>query len=121
MFTIGSAWPRLLGATATGEGPYGPLQPADANGLQLPAGFSSRVVATTGQVVAGTSYAWHTAPDGGATFATEDGGWIYVSNSESSPGGAGMVRFDAGGQVVEARRILNGTTRNCAGWRCSTS
>lgn len=115
MFTIGSAWPRLLGATATGEGPYGPLQPADANGLQLPAGFSSRVVATTGQVVAGTSYAWHTAPDGGATFATEDGGWIYVSNSESSPGGAGMVRFDAGGQVVEARRILNGTTRNCAG------
>lgn len=38
-----------------------------------------------------------------------------MSNSESSPGGAGMVRFDTSGQVVDARRILDGTTRNCAG------
>jgi secreted PhoX family phosphatase len=114
-FTVGPAWPRLLQASAAGDGPYGPLGPADANGLQLPAGFSSRVVATTGQVVPGTGYTWHTNPDGGATFATGDGGWIYVSNSESSPGGAGMLRFDAAGQVVEARRILDGTSRNCAG------
>ena len=64
----------------------GPLSAADANGLMLPAGFTSRVVATTGQNVAGTSHVWHTAPDGGATFATPGGGWIYVSNSESPPG-----------------------------------
>jgi secreted PhoX family phosphatase len=115
VFTIGStAWPRLF-AGAAGEGPYGPLQPADANGVQLPAGFTSRVVATTGQAVPGTSYTWHASPDGGATFATDDGGWIYVSNSESSPGGVGTLRFDASGQIVDARRILNGTTRNCAG------
>jgi secreted PhoX family phosphatase len=114
-FTIGStAWPRVF-AAAAGPGPYGPLRPADANGVRLPAGFTSRVVATTGRTVAGTSYTWHTSPDGGATFATGNGGWIYVSNSESSPGGVGMVRFDAAGRIIGARRILSGTTRNCAG------
>jgi secreted PhoX family phosphatase len=112
---IGSAWPRVFSGAAGGPGPYGPLGTADANGFQLPAGFSSRVVATTGQVVPGTSYAWHTAPDGGATFATGDGGWIYVSNSEAALGGAGMVRFSAAGAVVEARRVLSGTAANCAG------
>jgi secreted PhoX family phosphatase len=72
-------------------------------------------VATSGQIVSGTSYLWHTAPDGGATFPSWDGGWIYVSNSEAAPGGASMVRFDASGTVVDARRILSGTTLNCAG------
>jgi secreted PhoX family phosphatase len=115
VFAIGSTWPRLLGASAAGEGPYGPLQPADANGMQLPADFTSRVVATTGQNVSGTSYTWHSSPDGGATFGTADGGWIYVSNSEASSGGVGMVQFNASGQTVDARRILSGTTRNCAG------
>jgi secreted PhoX family phosphatase len=114
-FTIGSAWPGMLQASAAGPGPYGPLGNPDANGLRLPAGFTSRVVATTGQTVPGTSYSWHSAPDGGATFATGDGGWIYVSNSEASSGGAGMLRFTSSGTVIEARRILSGTTRNCAG------
>jgi secreted PhoX family phosphatase len=97
------------------DGPYGPLQSADARGIQLPAGFSSRVVATSGQVVPGTSYTWHGAPDGGACFPVSDGGWIYVSNSELSPGGVGALRFASGGSVTSAYRILSGTTRNCAG------
>ncbi|MFK4689766.1 secreted PhoX family phosphatase [Streptomyces pristinaespiralis] len=64
-----------------GPGPYGALGPADANGIQLPAGFTSRVVARSGQRVGSTSYTWHNAPDGGACY--NDGtGWIYVSNSE---------------------------------------
>ena len=109
------AWTRIFDAAAAGGGPYGPLGVPDANAIALPAGFTSRVVATTGQVVPGTSYAWHVAPDGGSTFATGDGGWIYVSNSEATPGGAGMVRFNASGQVVDGRSILGGTTRNCAG------
>lgn len=94
----------------------GALGEADANGLRLPEGFTSRVVATSGQPVADTGYAWHTSPDGGACFATDDGGWIYVSNCEDlGTGGVGMVRFDAEGEIVEARRILEGTNRNCAG------
>ena len=40
-------------AAVAGPGPYGALQAADANGLQLPAGFTSRIIGTTGTTVAG--------------------------------------------------------------------
>ncbi len=95
----------------------GPLQAPDANGLMLPAGFTSRILAVSNVTVPGTSYSWHVNPDGGATFATADGGWVYVSNSERVNGGGGVsaLRFDAAGNVVDAYSILNGTTRNCAG------
>jgi secreted PhoX family phosphatase len=109
---------RALDSAAAGPGPYGALNGFDANGIALPNGFTSRVVATTGQSVPGTAYVWHTAPDGGSTFPVANGGWIYVSNSEVTTAGAGgtsMVRFDAAGNVVEARRILGGTSNNCAG------
>src|SRR5687767_1177362 len=89
----------LAGLTA-GTGPYGDLQAADANGIQLPAGFASRVVARTGQTVGATAYKWHAAPDGGACFARPGGGWIYVSNSEVGAvagGGVSAVQFDAAG------------------------
>jgi secreted PhoX family phosphatase len=101
----------------TGQGPYGALQAANANGIQLPAGFTSRVIATTGSAVPGSSYTWHGAPDGGACFPTSGGGWVYVSNSElgSGGGGAGAISFDAAGTTNGAYRILSGTTRNCAG------
>lgn len=61
----------------------GPLGAADANNLRLPAGFSSRVVAVSNlpPVPGGVTF-WHTFPDGGATFARADGGWVYTSNSE---------------------------------------
>lgn len=108
---------RLLGTPTVSDGPYGPLRPADANGLMLPAGFSSRIIARSGHRVAGTAYIWHDAPDGGATFGTADGGWIYVSNSETNAprGGTGAVRFDRRGMITGAYRILDGTSRNCAG------
>ncbi|MEU1280147.1 alkaline phosphatase PhoX [Streptomyces sp. NPDC005805] len=98
-----------------GPGPYGAPGPADPNGVQLPSGFTSRVVARSGQKVGSTSYTWHPAPDGGACYA--DGtGWIYVSNSEVNPsGGAGAVRFNASGAITGAYRILSGTRQNCAG------
>ncbi|GAA3921760.1 DUF839 domain-containing protein [Streptomyces gulbargensis] len=98
-----------------GAGPYGPLGAADANGIQLPSGFTSRVVARSGQRVGSTSYVWHNAPDGGACYA--DGtGWIYVSNSEiSSTGGASAIKFDSSGSITSAYRILSNTNRNCAG------
>ncbi|MDX2598776.1 DUF839 domain-containing protein [Streptomyces caniscabiei] len=100
-----------------GPGPYGALGSADANGIRLPSGFTSRVIARSGQTVPGTSYTWHNAPDGGACYA--DGtGWIYVSNSEINPsGGASAVRFSSTGAVTSAYRILSGTRQNCAGGR----
>ena len=40
-------------AEAAAAGPYGPLLAPDANGLQLPAGFTSRVIARGNQADAG--------------------------------------------------------------------
>ncbi|MFJ4556138.1 alkaline phosphatase PhoX [Streptomyces massasporeus] len=98
-----------------GTGPYGPLGSPDANGIRLPAGFTSRVIARSGQQVGTTSYTWHNAPDGGACYA--DGtGWIYVSNSEINPsGGASAVKFSSTGAITAAYRILSSTRQNCAG------
>ncbi|GGS13733.1 hypothetical protein GCM10010171_01950 [Actinokineospora fastidiosa] len=112
----GASWSQAFAATAQpGPSPYGPLQAADANGIRLPAGFTSRVVARSGQRVAGTSYTWHPAPDGGAVFA-DGSGWIYVSNSEvSSTGGVGAIKFNSSGQITGAYRTLSNTNVNCAG------
>ncbi|AGZ41918.1 alkaline phosphatase PhoX [Actinoplanes friuliensis] len=113
-----TSWSAAYAAAQPGAGPYGPLRSADAHGIKLPAGFTSSVVARSGHRVAGTGYKWHDAPDGGATFPDGDG-WIYASNSEVPPpagrGGASMIRFDADGRVTGAKRILAGTTSNCAG------
>ncbi|MFP8960173.1 alkaline phosphatase PhoX [Streptomyces nanhaiensis] len=124
----GSLWRGAAHAAPAqpGAGPYGALRPADANGIRLPQGFTSRVIARSGQKVPGTSYTWHNAPDGGACYADDGGtpmsaqgyggGWIYVSNSEINPGGgAGAVRFDSSGNITGAHRVLSGTRQNCAG------
>jgi secreted PhoX family phosphatase len=95
----------------------GPLQAPDENGLMLPAGFQSRVIATANRRVGNTLRLWHTDPDGGATYPTDDGGWIYVSNREFLPGGVNAIRFDPNGEIIDAYNILNGllTRINCAG------
>lgn len=95
----------------------GPLSATpDANGVRLPAGFTSRVIAHSGDMVAGTTYSWHAAPDGAATFRTEDGGWILVVNSEVPVvGGASAVRFADDGTIMSAYRVLMRTNTNCAG------
>jgi uncharacterized protein len=121
VLAVGATWGHTAVAaaqTTAGRGPYGPLSPVpDANGLHLPAGFTSRVVAVSDTPVLGTTYIWHTFPDGGATFATPDRGWVYVSNSEvpAPLGGVGALRFAADGRIIDAYRILDGTGSNCAG------
>jgi uncharacterized protein len=110
-------WRSALGAdVAPGPSPYGPLQAADANGLRLPAGFRSRIVARANRPVAG--YPWHIYPDGGATFGLPGGGWVLTSNSESlaaSGAGTSALRFGPDGRIADAYRILAGTNANCAG------
>jgi uncharacterized protein len=137
VFTLGPAfWEALASPAPPGPSPYGPLQPPDANGIRLPVGFKSRVVARGNLPVQGTSYVWHVFPDGASTFGTSDGGWILVSNSElprpvhlpfvppignPGEGGASAIRFGPNGRIQNAYRILSGTTSNCAGgptpWR----
>ena len=124
-----SFWQRVFAAPAQpGNGPYGPLQEADANGLMLPEDFTSRIVARSGLPVAGTLYPWPIWPDGAFTFPTDEGGWIHVVNSEAPLpadipvasdlqriGGASAIRFNASGKIVDAYRVLGGTRSNCAG------
>ena len=117
VYGSGTLW---MGAAA-GAGQAAPrrrLLPADANGVRLPEGFSSRIVAESSvSPLGGCDYVWHAAPDGGACFTDTDAGWIYVSNSElaDNDGGAGALRFDADGRLIDAYSILRGTSRNCAG------
>ena len=129
----GLCWPSLTQAAtalakpqASSQGPpasgfdfsfLGPLREPDALGLSLPAGFTARIVAVSGEQPAPGASIWHTYPDGGATFAAPDGGWVYANNSEVplGAGGVSALRFDRHGQVVGAQRILNGTSVNCAG------
>src|SRR5690606_32596660 len=69
----------------------GPLGAPDADGLCLPPGFTARVVAVAGQKPCpSAASAWHAFPDGGATFATPDGDWVYVNNSEVPLGLGGV-------------------------------
>ncbi len=68
------------------------LGAVDANGVMLPPGFRSRVIATTGEVVGSTGYVWHPDPDGGACFPLADGGWSYVSNCEADGAGRSSRR-----------------------------
>lgn len=113
-----AAWTavRPMAAVAGSVG-YGPMGDPDAAGWRTAPGFTVRPVAVAGERPGPGAYAWHRLPDGGATFPTGDGGWIYVSNSEvaDGAGGAGALRFDASGRVVDAYPVCAGTSRNCAG------
>lgn len=86
--------------------------------IEIPKGSVIRQIAQASlPVINNKPFLWHSAPDGGACFATEDNGWIYVSNSEmkNNEGGASAIRFDSNGNIVDAYPILNNTNRNCAG------
>lgn len=116
-------------AQAMGDGLFGPPTVDTGFGFTVPEGFSVRAVAVGGEEVPGTGYTWHPASDGAGTYATPDGGWILVSNSEVNTddvsGGASAVKFgppgaDGVAPIEDAYRILGqegGTPSagNCAG------
>jgi uncharacterized protein len=112
---------RTFGVPSSAYAPppigYGLLGDPDANGMRLPPGFTARLLGRTGEPVLGTNYIWHPEPDGAATFATDDGGWILACNSEDNgtAGGVSAIRFNSSGEPTTAYRILTGTKWNCAG------
>lgn len=118
---LGGALDAMAAPALPGAGPYGPLGPPDANGVRMPAGFTSRVVARTGERIGPSGYEFHGLPDGMGTFLAKDGGFILASNSElpNVPGqweiGAGAIRFDRDFRVIDAYPILKNTSINCAG------
>lgn len=122
--------PAFAAPAEPGASPYGPLLAPDANGLRLPAGFTSRVIKQFGLPIGPSTERAMPFPDGAATFPTADGGWILVSNSENPPpadvtdptglgidglGGVQAIVFAPDGSIADAYPILTGSRSNCAG------
>lgn len=122
--------PAFATPAEPGTSPYGPLLAPDANGLRLPAGFTSRLIKQGLVPIGPTSELAMPFPDGAATFPTDDGGWILVSNSETPPpidefnlspvalnetGGVQAIVFGPDGTIIDAYSILTGSRSNCAG------
>ncbi len=119
---LGRALDAMAAPAEIGESPYGPLQAPDENGIRLPAGFKSRVIARSEQNIGPRPYKFHVLPDGMGSYKTDDGGFILVSNSEAPdlPAldwniGTAAIRFDKKFNVTDAYPILKGTNINCAG------
>lgn len=114
-----SFWRRALAdePVRVGAGPYGALGTPNAAGVAVPAGFAVRTVATANQLVGTSTYPFPIFPDGSATYALPDGGWVLVVNSEvpGGQGGASAIEFAPDGTIRTGRRILGGTSGNCAG------
>ena len=95
---------------------FGGLNEPDRNGVMLPQGFRSRIVARSASLCWLSSYVWHPAPDGGACYGTEDGGWIYVSNSECRrKRWGGALRFNSAGQKIDSLYFGKYNTKLCWG------
>lgn len=97
-------------------------------GLTLSHGLDARLIAITDQQVPYDLGGWsngkfHDQPDAGATYPDtrpgNQGGWIYVSNSEvdQGKGGVGAITFDKDGNVIDYSMLLRDTSMNCGGGR----
>ena len=130
------------GRTAPGPGVgYGPLVPDPAGLVDLPKGFTYRVISSLGDRMDDGEPVPNRA-DGMGAFAGRDGRVILVRNHEMEaaetaltgtgydrwqgvgvlPGGTTTIIYDpASGRVEQQYRSLAGTIRNCAGgitpWR----
>lgn len=80
-------------------------------------GLTVKEVAISGKSPINNKEKYHDYPDDGAVFESDDGGWIYVSNSESGykKGGVGALRFNSKGDLIDYNMILKNTTKNCSG------
>ena len=95
------------------------------NGVLLSKGLDCKIIAKTGKNVkfsgsatgAVSSDTFHARPDFGATFPTDNGGWVYVSNSEvaNKKGGVGATYFNKNSKVIDYKMLLKKTSMNCGG------
>lgn len=116
----GTAGVIAFAATVTSAcSPGGTSDPqSDSNGVILPAGFTSRIIARAGETVSGTGLEFRAFPDGAATFADAEvpGGWYLAVNHEiPGVGGVSSIRFAPDGTIVDAHSICADTGLNCAG------
>jgi len=117
------------------QAPSGPIQATyfpglltvQENSIYLSQGLTSRVIGTSGTKVQyangkNSTINVHAKPDYGTVFQDtspeNEGGWIYVSNSEvrvRGEAGVGAFTFNRDGNVIDYRMILTGTKSNCGG------
>jgi len=85
--------------------------------ILVPEGTTPRIIAQSGfRVLPDNPDYWISAPDGAGTVALDDGGWIYVCNSElNAKGGVSAIRFDNKGDIIDSYPILENSRRNCSG------
>ncbi|MCM1946232.1 PhoX family protein [Streptomyces sp. G2] len=126
----------FAGAPAAAEplGGYGPLLPDPAGLLDLPAGFSYRVLSREGDRLRSGEGRVPSHCDGMSAFAGPYGGVRLVRNHENRPearhavplvpglvydrggkGGCTVLGLDADGEVRSERVGIAGTAVNCAG------
>mmetsp|Transcript_28491 Transcript_28491/g.61191 ORF Transcript_28491/g.61191 Transcript_28491/m.61191 type:complete len:845 (+) Transcript_28491:175-2709(+) len=97
--------------------------PCDGGKLLLSTGLDCKRLTTYDERVqlangSRSSEKFHEDADGAAVIPhPTDGGWYYTSNSESSNGGVGTLRFASNGDVIGYDRTLRGTIDNCGGGR----
>mmetsp|Transcript_28492 Transcript_28492/g.61197 ORF Transcript_28492/g.61197 Transcript_28492/m.61197 type:complete len:682 (+) Transcript_28492:175-2220(+) len=95
--------------------------PCDGGKLLLSTGLDCKRLTTYDERVqlangSRSSEKFHEDADGAAVIPhPTDGGWYYTSNSESSNGGVGTLRFASNGDVIGYDRTLRGTIDNCGG------
>jgi hypothetical protein len=94
-------------------------------GIKICTGMSVKVIAQANELIqlSGgrmSNIPYHSMSDGAAIFSTnndDDGGYVYVSNSEMKSGLGGVygLYLDKHANVIDYRQLLWGTTRNCGG------
>ena len=94
-----------------------------SNGLWLSEGLSVKIIAQTGRPVSyhastpfgavQSDHTFHPRPDGAAIFndtrTFNEGGWLYVSNSETKDGSVSAMTFNSKGEIIHYHRILTGS------------
>ncbi|KAL7481062.1 hypothetical protein ACHAW6_006737 [Cyclotella cf. meneghiniana] len=101
------------------------VDPVTGGTLHLSNGLQAVAVGNSGQPVIladdSEASAYHPNCDGGASFPQEDGGHIYVSNSEwgtypdDLSGGVYALTFDGENKLQKYQQLLSGTAKNCHG------
>jgi hypothetical protein len=96
-------------------------------GIKICTGMSVKVIAKANELIQLSSggrmsnIPYHSMSDGAAIFSTnnDDGGYVYVSNSEMKSGLGGVygLYLDKHANVIDYQQLLSGTTRNCGGGR----
>ena len=92
-------------------------------GIKVCTGMSARVIAKANQPVtlvngSQSTIRFHSMADAADIFPV-DNGYVYMSNSEmdSKLGGVYGLYFDNDGNIMDYKKLLSNTTRNCGGGR----